>query len=292
MLPAFVIGLREGLEAALIVGIIAAFLAGSGRPRTLRAMWLGVALAVAICLAVAVALQLADGALPEEAQERFETIIALVAAAAVTSMAVWCRRAGPRMRAMLESEAAQALARGSGAALVGMAFFAVLREGMETAVFLLAAFQQSSRPEAAGTGAVLGIAAASVLGLLLYRGGVRIDLARFFRVTGVVLVVVAAGLLAKAAHSAQELGWLQEFDHRAVDLSAIVRPDSVFQALVTGTLGIQPQPTVGEVVAWTLYAVPMLVFVLWPVRRNPSRTALAGTGAAALAVTAALIALS
>jgi FTR1 family protein len=288
VLPAFVIGLREGVEASLIVGMIAAFLSSSGRPGALRAMWAGVGAAVTLCLAVGIGLQLADNALPQRQQEGFETVIAVVAAGAVTYMVVWCRRNGPRMRGLIESEAAEALARGSAAALVAMAFFAVLREGLETAVFLVAAFQQSQRPEDTGTGAVLGIAAACVLGMLFYRGGVRINLARFFRVTGVVLVLVAAGLLSSAIHTAHEAGWLNSAQHQVLNLAGVIEPGSVRQALVTGMLGIQVQPTIGEVAVWLLYLVPMLVFVLWPARR-PVRAALAGPATVLLALAAGAV---
>ena len=197
MLPAFVIGLREGLEAALIVVIIASFLVKAGRRETLRPMWAGVGIAVLICLLIGVALQVLDRNLPQVQQERLETVIALAAAAAVTYMVVWMRRHAGALRGDLEAAVSGALARGSGRALVGMAFFAVIREGLETAVFLVAAFQQSARPALTGSGAILGILVAVALGLGIYRGGVRIDLARFFRVTGVVLVVVAAGLLCR-----------------------------------------------------------------------------------------------
>ena len=277
MIPAFVIGLREGLEAALIVGIIAAFLARSGRRDALRPMWLGVLAAVGICLAVGIGLQVADEALPQRQQEGLETIIALVAAGAVTWMIVWCRRHGPRMKSMIETDAADALANGSTIALVGMAFFAVLREGLETAVFLVAVFQQSARPVASGGGAVLGIAVAAVLGYAIYRGGVRINLARFFRITGVVLVLVAAGLVSSAVHTAHEAGWFDSLQSQAADLTAVIEPGSVLQALVTGMFGIQTQPTVGEVLAWLLYAIPMMAYVLWPSGRHLRTRATAAT---------------
>jgi high-affinity iron transporter len=154
-----------------------------------------------------------------------------------------------------------------------MAFFAVIREGFETAVFLLAAFDATTSPIAAGTGALLGVLLAAALGYGIYRGGVRIDLARFFRVTGVVLVLVAAGLVASALHTAHEAGWLNGLQAQALDLRWLVDPGSVRSALLTGMLGLQPQPTVGEVGGYLLYAVPMLLFVLWPhmrrVRRAP-----------------------
>jgi iron uptake system EfeUOB component EfeO/EfeM len=172
---------------------------------------------------------------------------------------------------------------------VAMACFAVLREGFETAVFLLAAFNDATDTTAAGLGVVLGLAAAVALGYGIYRGGVRINLARFFRVTGVVLVIVAAGLVSSALHTAAEAGWVTAGQAQALDLSAVVRPGTVWESLITGILGIHPQPTVIEVVGWLLYAVPMLVILLAPERLRP-RTRVAFAGAAVVAAPALLLA--
>jgi high-affinity iron transporter len=268
MLPTFVIGLREGLEAALIVGIIAGFLANRGRRDALRQVWLGVGAAVVICLVVGVVLQLVTAELPQAGQEGLETVIGLLAVAMVTYMILWMRRHARGMRAELESAAESALMRGSTGALVAMAFLAVLREGFETVVFLLAAFQASTSPLLAGSGALIGILLAVVLGYGIYRGGVKLNMARFFKITGAVLVVVAAGLLMTAAHTAHEAGWLNFGQQRAANLSWLVQPGTPISSLVTGMLGIQPYPTVVEVVVWVLYLVPMLAYVLWPTGRR------------------------
>jgi len=164
MLTTFVIALREGLEASLIVGIIAAFLRRSGRTDGLRAMWAGVALAVVLCVGVAVLLRVVDDQLPRRAQEGLETIVALVAVAMVTYMIVWMTNHARDLRGQLHSQAAGALETGSMWALVGMAFFAVLREGFETSVFLLAALNDATDTAAAGLGVVLGLAVAIALG--------------------------------------------------------------------------------------------------------------------------------
>src|SRR4051794_19622313 len=160
MLPAFVIGLREGVEAALIVGIVAAFLRREGRADALRPMWLGVLAAIALCVAVAVALEVADEQLPERGQEGLETVVAAGAVGIVTFMIVWMRRHARDLSGELRRSAGAALAGGSTAALVGMAFFAVIREGLETVVFLLAVLQGADDPVAGAAGAVLGLAAA------------------------------------------------------------------------------------------------------------------------------------
>ena len=208
MLSTFVIGLREGLEAALIVGIVAAFLRTNGRLDLLRWVWAGVAAAIVLCLGVGIALRMASQNLPYRQQEGLETVIALVAVAMVSYMVVWMRRHARSLKHDLEGAAGAALDSGSGWALVAMAFLAVLREGFETAVFLVAAFNESANPTTAATGALIGILVACVLGYGIYSGGFRINLARFFRITGAVLVLVAAGLVTSAFHSAHEAGWI------------------------------------------------------------------------------------
>ena len=152
-----------------------------------------------------------------------------------------------------------ALAAGSGRALVVMAFLAVLREGFETAVFLLATFRASGDATLSWVGAVLGILVAAAVGYGIYRGGVRLNLARFFRVTGLVLVLVAAGLVMTALHTANEAGF---------DLSWLVRPGTPLSSLLTGVLGIQPYPAWIEVIGWIGYLVPMALVVAWPARRT------------------------
>jgi len=274
MLATFVIGLREGLEAALIVGIVAAFLEQRGRSDAVRLVWIGVGIAVAICASVAIGLQVWSASLPQAQQEALETVVGIAAVVVVSYMIVWMRRHARGMKRDLEASAASALATGTTWALVGMAVFAVLREGFETSVFLLAAFNASEEPLVAGLGAVLGIAVAAAIGYGIFRGGLRIDLGRFFRVTGVVLVFVAAGLVATAAHTAHEAGWLNAGQAQLLDLSWLVAPGSVLAALLTGVLGIQPRPTVVEGLVWLLYLVPMLLIVLWPATRRPAPTRL------------------
>jgi len=269
MLPTFVIGLREGLEASLIVGIIAAFLVQRGDGRAMRWMWAGVAAAVALCLGVAVALRIVNDGLPEAQKEGLATILSLLAVAGITYMIVWMKRHSRELKRSLEAGAESALEAGAWA-MVGMAFFAVIREGLETAVFLLATFNSSTNPVATGLGAVLGVTVAVGLGWAIYKGGVRLNLSRFFRLTGFVLVLVAAGLLASAAHTAAEAGWLTALQQPAMDLSWLVAPGTIRASLLTGTMGLQPVPTWAEVVAWVAYAVPMGAYVLWP-QRTPVR---------------------
>ena len=173
------------------------------------------------------------------------------------------------LKGELESRAGEALENGSVAALVTMAFLAVLREGLETAVFLLSAFQASTNRTAASAGAILGIAIAIVIGVAIYRGGVRINLAKFFTATGLVLVLVAAGLVAFAMHTGHEAGWINFGQEQLLDLSWLIKPGTVQSAMLTGVLGIQPKPTVLEGVAWLVYFVPVALFVIQASRRKP-----------------------
>lgn len=271
MIPTLVIGLREGLEASLIVGIIAAFLNQSGRRDALKQVWIGVGGAVALCLAVGIALFALSRELPQRAQEGLETVIGLFALAMVTFMIFWMTRHARTMKKKLEGAAQLALADGSARALVAMAFLAVLREGFETAVFLIAVIQNSTNAGTASAGAFIGIIVAVVLGYGIYRGGVHLNLARFFTVTGVVLAIVAAGLAMAVVHTAFEAGWLTAGHGTALDLSGLVQPGTVLSSLITGVLGIQPKPTVAEVAAWLIYAIPVLAYVVWPRRRRPTR---------------------
>ena len=273
MLPTFVIGLREGLEAALIVGIIAAFLGQQGRKDALRQVWIGTAAAVAICIAIAIALQVISSDLPQQGQEGLETVVGALAVVMVTYMILFMRKHARGLKRDLEGAAASALASGSSRALVMMAFLAVLREGFETAVFLLATFHASGDATTSWLGAVLGILISAAVGYGIYKGGVKLNLARFFRITGLVLVVVAAGLVMTAFHTANEAGWLTVGQTQAFDLSWLVRPGTPLSSLLTGVLGIQPYPVWIEVIAWLAYLVPMLVIVAWPAGRPSKRPA-------------------
>ena len=271
MLPTLVIGLREGLEASLIVGIIAAFLRRQGRRDLLRWVYVGVGAAVLLCLGVGAALAALSANLPQRQQEGLETVVGFLAVVLVTYMVVWMRRHSRELKGQLEGLAAEALGNGGGRAMVAMAFLAVLREGFETVVFLLAAFNATADTGAAAGGAVLGIVIAIGLGYGIYRGGVRLNLSKFFRATGLVLVLVAAGLVVNGLHTAHEAGWLDIGQGPTVDLTWLVQPGSVESALLTGMLGIQDHPVVIEVIGWLAYLVPVLtVFFLIGRKKKPA----------------------
>ncbi|KDP09726.1 iron permease FTR1 family protein, partial [Mycobacterium avium subsp. hominissuis 100] len=261
----FLIGLREGLEASLIVSIVAAFLKRNGQ--TLRPMFAGVAVAVLLSVAVGVGLDLLATSLPQAQQEMMETVINAVAVVFVTSMIIWMNRNAGQLKGELERGARQAVHRGGALALAAMAFLAVLKEGFETSVFLLAAAETSHGSRWFGVlGGVLGIATSIGLGVGLYFGGLRLNLGRFFRVTGVFLVLIAAGLVLGALRTAHEAGWLNIGQRQLFDLSGWIPSDSVLGAVTTGVLGIPADPRLVEVLGWLLYAVPVLVVFLWPAR--------------------------
>jgi high-affinity iron transporter len=266
MLATLVIGLREGLEAALIVGIIAAFLRRNGQ--SLLAMWLGVALAVALSVAVGIGLDLVEQALPQARQEGMESIIGVVAIFFVTGMIMWMNTHAAGMKKELEAEAAEALGRGSAYALAGMAFLAVLREGFETSVFLLATFSAAQSALLAAAGACIGLLMAVAVGWGIYAGGVRVNLSRFFRFTGAFLILVAAGLVITSLRAAHEAGWLNAGQQATVNLSWLVAPGTVQSALVTGVLGIPADPRRVEVIGWLAYLIPVALYVLWPPSRR------------------------
>jgi high-affinity iron transporter len=287
----FLIGLREGLEATLIVSIVAAFLKRNGQ--TMRPMFVGVAVAVLLSVLTGVGLDLLSATLPQAAQEMMETVINAIAVVFVTSMVIWMNRNAARLKGDLEREAQHALNRGGAFAMAAMAFLAVLKEGFETSVFLLAAAETSHGNRwFAALGGAVGIAVSIALGVALYFGGLKLNLARFFRVTGVFLVLIAAGLVAGALRTAHEAGWVTLGQQQVLDFSAWIPRQSVLGAIITGVFGIPADPRLVEVLGWLLYVVPVLVVFLWPARlvaapRIRSRQ-LAGASAVLLILAAVL----
>lgn len=284
------IGLREGLEAALIVSIIATFLRRNGHG--LRGMWTGVLAGVALSIAVGVVLDVVERALPQREQEGMETVIGLVAVCFVTGMILWMRNHARFLKRDLEEQATAALNTGTATALVVMAFLAVLREGFETSVFLLATFESAASTPSAVIGAVLGIAVAVALGWGIYRGGVRLNLQRFFSITGLFLIFVAAGLVLSAVRTAHEAGWMTIGQQRTVDLSWLSPTGSIRSALISGVLGVPADPRMVEILAWGCYLLPLLALSYWPRRYRPGAVVaqrLRITGAATALLGAALL---
>ncbi|MGA7052200.1 MAG: iron uptake transporter permease EfeU [Mycobacterium sp.] len=289
----FLIGLREGLEATLIVSIVGAFLKRNGQ--STRPMFVGIASAVLISIAVGVGLDLLSTTLPQAQQEMLETVIGAVAVGFVTSMIIWMNRNAARLKGALEHEAQQALNRGGALALVVMAFLAVLKEGFETSVFLLAAAEtEHGNRWFAVLGGAAGIAASIALGVGLYLGGLKLNLGRFFRITGVFLVLIAAGLVMGALRTAHEAAWVTIGQQQMFTLLPWMPSNSVQGALITGVFGIPADPRLIEVLGWLLYALPVLVVFLWPARLAAAprtRSRLLAAASAALLLVAALLAI-
>jgi high-affinity iron transporter len=273
MLANFLIGLREGLEAALVVSILVAYLVKTGRRALLPRVWAGVGIAVAVSLAFGAVLTFGPKGLTFEAQELIGGGLSIVAVGFVTWMIFWMATAARGLSGQLRGQIDRAAEAGRWSLTV-VALLAVGREGLETALFLWAATQAAAR-DAAGTatplvGAAIGIAVAVVLGYLLYRGAVRINLTRFFTWTGAFLIVVAGGVLAYGVHDLQEARFLPGLGTLAFDVSHVVPPTSWYGTLLKGVFNFSPATTVLEAVAWVLYVVPTMALFL---RRISARTA-------------------
>ena len=270
MLGNALIGLREGLEASLVVSILVAFLVKTDRRAELPRVWLGVGIAVAVSVGVTLVLTLTQQALTFEAQETLGGSLSIIAVGFVTWMIFWMRRNARTLSSDLRGRLDEAIRLGP-VAVVVMAALAVGREGLETAVFFFAAAQAAGRTTEPLVGFLLGIAVAVVLAYLLYRGAVRINLARFFTVTGFFLIFVAAGILGYGVHDLQEAGVLPGLTTLAFDVSAAVPPDSWYGTLLKGIFIFSPQTTVLEAVVWVAYVAVVLPLFL----RRPRRPAVA-----------------
>ncbi|MDT0549522.1 MULTISPECIES: iron uptake transporter permease EfeU [Streptomyces] len=267
----YLIGLREGLEASLVVCILVAYLVKTDRRKALRPVWLGIGIAVALSLSFGAALQFGSQELTFKAQEALGGSLSILSVGLVTWMVFWMRRTARHLKSELQGKLDAALAMGTGA-LVVTAFMAVGREGLETALFVWTAVQASNdgtpRPL---VGVVLGLLTAVLLGWLFYRGALKINLAKFFTWTGAMLVVVAAGVLAYGFHDLQEAEFVPGLHNLAFDISTTIPPDSWYGTVLKGVFNFQPDPTVLQVSVWLLYLVPTLAFFLVPGRVAPSK---------------------
>jgi high-affinity iron transporter len=272
MLPAFVIGLREGLETVVILGAISLFLSHQGRRDQLKSVWIAASAAAGLCVAIAVILSLVEVNLSPIAEDKFEAIVGTAAVLTVTYMVIWMRRFPKDLLQDSSVSAATKLARGSGGALAAMAFFAVLREGFEIVVFVLALVgAKESGPLPGIAGAVAGVLVSIIVGIAVVRGGRHLDIARFFRATAIVLVLAAAGLAMTTIHAANAAGWLVFGQDPQFDWSRFAHPGTVLSSIVTGMFGIQPYPVLIDVVVWLAYLIPMLLVVTLPRRTSRER---------------------
>jgi high-affinity iron transporter len=257
MLVPFLIMVREGVEAALIVGIIAGYLKSTGRGQWMPLVWVGIVTAVLLCLALGIVLDLVSADFPQKEQELFAAIIGLIAVFLLASMVFWMKKASRSIKGELQHSIDEALGEhdGKGLALVFMAFLAVAREGLESVFFLLATFQQQGAGLEAPIGALAGVLAAAAIGYAIYAGTVRLNLRRFFRWTGIFILIVAAGLLAGSLRALHEAGLWNGLQTVAFDLSHVLPTDGVVGSVLSGIFGYVDTPTIGEVAVYVLFLV-------------------------------------
>jgi high-affinity iron transporter len=282
MFATYLIGLREGLEAALVISILVAFLAKSQRRDRLPQVWIGVGSAVALAVLFGWLLTYTSTTLLDSSAERelFDAITSVLAVVFVTWMIFWMRRAARSIAGELRSKLTDALSLGSLAVLT-MAFLAVIREGLETALIFFSAAQTVGGRNGPLYALIGGLLTSALLGWLLYASAVRINLSKFFTWTGALLILVAAGIFKYGVHDFQEAGLLPGIRSLAFDISNVLEPGTWYATLLSGIFNITPAPTVGEVVAWVAYGIPVLVLFLRPSGRGPAAAKTASADPAA-----------
>ena len=273
----FVTGLREGVEAALIVSIILAYLAKTGNRQHFAKIWVGTIGAIALSLIVGVVIFFTVGELDEPYEQLFEAGAMILAAAVLTWMLFWMRRQARSVKGELQAAVDRVLSSGSGWGLALLAFMAVIREGIETALFItgqvFAASTEASGELSIVVGAVLGLITAAALGWLIYVGARRINYGTFFRVTGTVLVFIAAGLVSHAVHELVEIGVITIGTQPVFDLTGVLPDDSGVGQILRALFGYSSAPELITVVAYLAYLIPVLIFYLRPVPvAKPSET--------------------
>jgi high-affinity iron transporter len=261
LLGSGLIGLREGLEAAIVVTILVAFLVKSDRRDALKWVWTGVGAAVAMTVVVFLAIQFSAYTITGLAAEAIAGIASLVAVAIVTTMVLWMRSAAAGLSGELRTNMARALETGA-VAVTALAFLAVGREGVETALFMVGyAEAETAWPL---VGLIVGVLIAATIAYGMYAGAIRIDLGKFFTYTGVFLVIVAAGILSYGIGALQTVGWLPGLGSRAFDISSWFTWSSWYGEVVQGIFNITPTPTVLQLAAWSAYLIVVLFAFLRP----------------------------
>jgi high-affinity iron transporter len=265
LLGSALIGVREGLETGIVVMILVAFLVKAQRRDALKWVALGVGVAVAMVAAIFFAVHYGASTVTGIAAELVAGIASLVAVVIVTWMVLWMRKASSSLSGELRTGMAEAVSMGSGAVLT-LAFLAVGREGIETALLMVGYAENASGSAYPLVGLLAGIALAAVLTVLLYHGAIRINFAVFFKYTGAFLVIVAAGILAYGVRALQTAGWLPGLHSIAVDVSGVFTLSSWYGAVLQGIFNFRPDPTVLQLVAWVAYVAVVLTLFLRPIR--------------------------
>lgn len=262
------LGLREGFEAALVVSILVAFLVKTGDRQALKWVWTGVATAVTLSVGIGAVLTYGTASLDFKTKELVGGSLSILAVALVTAMIFWMRSTARTIASELRGKLSDAVRLGPVAVIV-VAFLSVGREGLETAVFFYAAVQTAGGGTAQPLiGFVIGILLAIFLGWLLYRGALRLNLTKFFRYTGIALIVVAAGVLAYGIHDLQEAEYLPGLSTLAFDLSGPLPEASWYGTLLKGIFNYSQQTTVLQAIAWVAYVAIVLTLFLWPRKKS------------------------
>lgn len=266
----FLIGLREGLEASLVISILIAYLVKTNRRHDVRYIWFGVVTAIVLVVIAFVSIRAAVGSLPFRTQELVGGTLSIIAAALVTWMLFWMRRTARTLKTELESDLSRAVALGP-LAIAGVAFLTVGREGLETAAIIYGTVVDSYTAQPF-IGSISGFAVAAVLGYLIYRGALRINLAKFFTITGALLILVAAGVLAYGIYDLQEGGYLfrltlqvgpiSDPGNQVFDISGAIPPDSWYGTLLKGTVNFQSNPSWLQAIGWVAYLAVVLPLYL------------------------------
>lgn len=263
------IGLREGLEAALVVSILITYLVRTNRTKSIKFVWIGVFSAVALSLAFGALLTFTSLSLHfnEAAEETFAGTMSVIAVALVTWMIVWMRNAGKKMNAELEGKLENAII-GGAVTVAAMAFASVAREGIETTLFFFSAVQAAGSTVAPVIGFTLGILAASAVGFLIYRRAIKINMRRFFTVTSYFLILVAAGVFSYGISDLAEAGVIPVNLGTAFDLSASISEDSWFGALAKGIFNFNAETSWLSAISWMAY----IAFAVWLYNRKPAKS--------------------
>ncbi len=267
MSQSFIITFREGLEAALIIAIILAYLRRVDNPKGVPAVWWGVAGAAVMSLVAGGLIFSLDMALEGRAEEIFEGVAMFLAVAVLGWMVVWMKHQARHVKGRLEAEVQAALRGGSVAALAGFAFVAVGREGLETALFLFAASETSNLLQTL-LGAIAGLSVAIVLGVAFAKGSRRLNLKVFFNITGVLLIFIAAGLLARGIHELQEANVVPIVSEHIWDINDVLSESAGIGSFMKGILGYNGNPSLVEVIAYGLFLVVTLAYFFWQLRRG------------------------
>jgi high-affinity iron transporter len=262
------IGLREGLEAGIVVMVLVAFLVKSGRRDALKWVWTGVAAALVMTIGVFLAIQFGAYTIKDLAAEAVAGVASLVAVVIVTSMVLWMRTAAASLSGELRAGMSKALEAGAGAA-VALAFLAVGREGFETALFMVGYAEADTAWPLVGL--LTGVSVAAAIAWGMYAGAVRINLSKFFTYTGVFLIVVAAGILTYGIGALQTVGWLPGAASRAIDISSWLNWSSWYGEIIQGVFNITPTPTVLQLACWLAYLAIVLTLFLRPRGAHPKQ---------------------